>query len=90
MNKTKKLGIYSNELENGDKVFYFTYKDINDLDKNGNPKKKWVNVGKYSEGIREINAVNLRNEQINKMKHGEDISIVAKKKNASSSLFWID
>lgn len=80
MNKTKKLGIYSNELENGDKVFYFTYKDINDLDKNGNPKKKWVNVGKYSEGIREINAVNLRNEQINKMKHGEDISIVAKKK----------
>ena len=80
MNKTKKLGIYYNELENGDKVFYFTYKDINDLDKNGNPKKKWVNVGKYSEGIREINAVNLRNEQINKMKHGEDISIVAKKK----------
>ena len=80
MNKTKKLGIYSNELENGDKVFYFTYKDINDLDKNGNPKKKWVNVGKYSEGIREINAVNLRNEQINEMKHGEDISIVAKKK----------
>ena len=39
MNKTKKLGIYYNELENGDKVFYFTYKDINDLDKNGNPKK---------------------------------------------------
>lgn len=80
MIKTKKLGIYYNELENKDKVFYFTYKDINDLDKNAKPKKKWVNVGKYSEGIREIHAVNLRNEQINKMKHGEDISLVAKKK----------
>lgn len=80
MKKTRKTGVYYNELDNGDKVFYFTYKDINDLDINGNPKKKWVNVGKYSDGIRETNAVNLRIEQLSIMKHGEDISIVSKKK----------
>ena len=80
MKKTKKTGVYYNELDNGDKVFYFTYKDINDLDINGNPKKKWVNVGKFSDGIRETNAVNLRIEQLSIMKHGEDISIVSKKK----------
>lgn len=80
MKKTKKTGVYYNELDNGDKVFYFTYKDINDLDINGNPKKKWVNVGKFSDGIRESNAVNLRIEQLSIMKHGEDISIVSKKK----------
>jgi len=75
MVKTKKTGIYYNTLENGDKVFYFTFNDIND-----NRKKKWVKVGKYSDGIREINAFNLRAEQISKMKHGEDITVVANKK----------
>ena len=30
MIKTNKTGIYYNELENGDKAFYFNYKDIND------------------------------------------------------------
>ncbi len=75
MTKTKKTGVYYNTLANGDKAFYFTYNDIND----GN-KKKWVKVGKYSDGIREINAFNQRAEQISKMKHGEDITIVAQKK----------
>lgn len=83
MKKTKKTGVYYNELDNGDKVFYFTYKDINDLDINGNPKKKWVNVGKYSDGIRETNAVNLRIEQLSIMKHSEDISIISKKRKKS-------
>jgi integrase len=75
MIKTKKTGVYYNEIENKDKVYYFTYNDIND-----NKKKKWVKVGKYSEGIREINAFNLRNEQISKMKHGKDITVINTKK----------
>ena len=37
MIKTNKTGVYYNLLEDGDKVFYFTYNDIND-----NKKKKWV------------------------------------------------
>ena len=80
MVKTKRTGVYYNPLENGDKVFYFNYKDIKDLDKNGKQKLKWVKVGKYSDGMREINAFNLRAEQISKMQHGEDITIVAQKK----------
>ena len=80
MIKTSKTGVYYNSLENGDKVFYFTYKDINDLDKNSKPKKKWIKVGSFSEGIREQYALNLRNEQINKMKFGEDNPLVSKKK----------
>lgn len=75
MIKTKKTGVYYNETEDKDKVYYFTYNDIND-----NRKKKWVKVGKYSEGIREINAFNLRNEQISKMKHGKDITVITTKK----------
>ncbi|MEV9615760.1 tyrosine-type recombinase/integrase [Aliarcobacter butzleri] len=75
MTKTKKTGVYYNETEDKDKVYYFTYNDIKD-----NNKKKWVKVGKHSEGIREINAFNLRNEQISKMKHGEDITVIAIKK----------
>lgn len=75
MIKTKKTGVYYNETEDKDKVYYFTYNDKND-----NNKKKWVKVGKHSEGIREINAFNLRNEQISKMKHGEDITVIAAKK----------
>ena len=75
MIKTKKTGVYYNEIEDKDKVYYFTYNDIND-----SKKKKWVKVGKYSEGIREINAFNLRNEQISKMKHGKDITVITTKK----------
>lgn len=75
MIKTKKTGVYYNSLNDNDKVFYFTYNDIND-----NKKKKWVKVGKYSDGIREINAFNLRAEQISKMKHGKDITVIANKK----------
>ena len=75
MIKTKKTGVYYNDLENGDKSFYFNYRDIND-----NKKLKWTHVGKYSEGIREINAFNLRAEQLSKMKHGKDITVIANKK----------
>ena len=83
MTKSQKYtGVYYNELENKDKVFYFNYKDKND-----NNKLKWVKVGKYSEGIREINAVNLRNEQISKMKHGEDITVIANKKKVNITTY---
>ncbi len=75
MIKAKKTGVYYNLLEDNDKVFYFTYNDIND-----NKKKKWVKVGKYSDGIREINAFNLRAEQLSEMKHGRDITVIANKK----------
>ena len=80
MIKTSKIGVYYNPLENGDKAFYFTYKNINNVDKNGKAKKEWVNVGKFSEGIREQNAFQLRSEQINKMRFGEDITLISKKK----------
>ena len=80
MIKTKKTGVYYNVLENNDKVFYFNYKDTNDLTEKGNAKLKWVKVGKYSEGIREANAVEKRAEQLTKMKHGKDIRAVANKK----------
>ena len=59
MIKTSKIGVYYNPLENGDKAFYFTYKNINNVDKNGKAKKEWVNVGKFSEGIREQNAFQI-------------------------------
>lgn len=73
MIKSKKYtGVYYNELDNNDKAYYFTYKD--------DGKKKWVNVGKHSEGMRENTAFTLRSEQLSKMKHGKDITVVAKKK----------
>ena len=75
MIKTKKTGVYYNETEDKDKVYYFTYNDITD-----NKKKKWVKVGKHSEGIREINAFNLRNEQLSEMRNGKDITVIAIKK----------
>jgi len=96
MIKTKKTGVYYNEVKhlscNGkgcsdctkgiDKVFYFTYNDIRD-----NRKKKWVKVGKYSDGIREINAFNFRAEQLSKMQHGKDITVIAIKKKKEIVVF---
>jgi len=73
--KSSKTGVYYKILQDKDKAFFFTYKDKND-----NNKKKWVKVGNYSDGIREINAFNLRAEQLSKMKHGEDITVIANKK----------
>jgi len=82
MIKTKKTGVYYNLLDDGDKAFYFTYNDIND-----NKKKKWVKVGKYTEGIREATAFELRNEQLSLMKHGEDITLIATKKKKELTTF---
>lgn len=77
MIKTSNVGVYFREcLTNGkrDKAFYFTFKDI------ATNKKVWVKVGKYSEGIRENATVTLRSEAISKNRHGEDITVQAKKK----------
>ncbi|MDX9744020.1 MAG: site-specific integrase [Arcobacteraceae bacterium] len=82
MTKTNKTGVYYNLLEDGDKVFYFTYADIND-----NKKKKWVKVGNYSNGMREATAFTLRAEQISKMTHGEDITVIANKKKVNILTF---
>ena len=75
--KTSNVGVYySNCITNGkkDKTYYFTFKDI------ATNKKVWVKVGKYSEGIRENSTVTLRSEAITKNRHGEDITVQAKKK----------
>lgn len=73
MIKSKKyIGVYYNELDKNDKAYYFTYKD--------GGKKIWINIGKHSEGMRENTAFTLRSEQISKMKHGNDITVVSKKK----------
>jgi integrase len=76
MIKSKKYtGVYYNELENKDKVYYFNYKDKND-----NNKLRWIKVGKESEGYTQDIANTLRNEQLSKMNHGEDITKIANKK----------
>ena len=77
MTKTSNVGVYLRECitdDKPDKTFYFTFKDI------ATNKKVWVKVGKYSEGIRENVTVTLRNEAISKNRHGEDITVQAKKK----------
>ncbi|QNM88951.1 tyrosine-type recombinase/integrase [Aliarcobacter cryaerophilus] len=77
MIKTSNIGVYFRECltnDKKDKTFYFTFKDI------ATNKKVWVKVGKYSEGIRENATVTLRNEAISKNRHGEDITVQAKKK----------
>ena len=71
--KTSKTGVYYTVAKDGDKIFYFSYKDQEN-------KKHWVKVGSYKDGFRIANAVELRNEQIAKMKHGKDIRAVAQKK----------
>lgn len=76
MIKSKKYtGVYYNLLEDGDKVFYFNYKDKND-----NNKLKWVKVGKESDKYTQDITKTLRDEQLSKMNHGEDITKVANKK----------
>mgnify|MGYP003521382174 FL=1 len=71
----KYSGVYYNQLENKDKVFYF-----NDKDKNDNNKLKWVKVGKESDGYSQDITKTLRDEQLSQMNHGKDITKVANKK----------
>ncbi|MAD41135.1 MAG: hypothetical protein CL623_01940 [Arcobacter sp.] len=84
--KSKKFtGVYSqNIITNGrkDVMFYFNFKDKNDLNIKGLPKLRWIKVGKKSEGISLEIANRQRNSQISEMNNGKDITLVSiKKKN---------
>ena len=70
----KQTGVYYRELENGDRVFEFTYKDINGV-------KKWVKVGLASQKINEAYANRKRIETISKIKlDGDEPDFIKKRK----------
>ena len=73
--KSKKYtGVYYRELENGDRVFEFTYKDLEG-------KKKWIKVGLSSHNINESFANRKRIETINKLKlDGDEPDFIKKRK----------
>jgi len=73
--KSKKYtGVYYRELVNGDRVFEFTYKDIEG-------KKKWLKVGLQSQNINEAYANRKRVETINKLKlDGDEPDFIKKRK----------
>ena len=73
--KSKKYtGVYYRELEDGDKVFEFTYKTTDG-------KKKWVKVGLQSHNINEAYANRKRIETINQLKlDGDEPDFIKKRK----------
>lgn len=62
-------GVYYNPLQNGDKTFYISYKELSG-------KKIWLKIGKESDGIRENYCYNKRAEIINQIRLGEIPTIV--------------
>ena len=71
--KSKKyIGVYYETLQNDDKAYYITYKE--------NDKKRWLKIGLHSEGIREQLCHQKRNDITSKMRLGEDLPEVAKRK----------
>ena len=72
----KYTGVYYQELINGDKSYYITYKH--------NKKDIWKKIGLYSEGIREAYCSQKRNEIVSKIRLGEDLPHVANKNNFTS------
>lgn len=66
-------GVYFEELQNNDKSYYITYKDENN-------KKKWLKIGKHSEGIRENYCNQKRNEYVTKIRLGEAVMHKAAKR----------
>jgi integrase len=58
-------GVHYNLLQNGDKTFYITYKDIE------SNKKLWLKIGKASQGITEPYCVKKRNELLQQIRVGE-------------------
>ena len=72
----KYTGVYYQELTNGDKSYYITYKH--------NKKDIWKKIGLYSEGIREAYCSQKRNEIVSKIRLGEDLPHVANKNNFTS------
>lgn len=73
------IGIYIQELQNGDKSYYITYKE--------NKKDVWKKIGRHSEGIREAYCNEKRNEIITKMRLGEDLPYIAVK---NTSITFLD
>lgn len=73
--KSKKyVGVYYRDLANNDRVFEFTYKDINGI-------KKWVKVGLASHNINEAYANRKRIETISKIKlDGDEPDFIKKRK----------
>lgn len=73
--KSKKYtGVYYRDMANGDRVFEFTYKDLEG-------KKKWIKVGKESHNINEAYANRKRIETINKLKlDGDEPDFIKKRK----------
>ncbi|MEA2091626.1 MAG: site-specific integrase [Campylobacterota bacterium] len=76
MIKSKKFtGIYYNELKNGDRTYYITYKD-------SNKKMQRVKIGAHSAGIREAYCKQKRDEILNKQRLGEEPpAVTSRKKN---------
>ena len=72
----KYTGVYYQELINGDKSYYITYKH--------NKKDIWKKIGLYSEGIREAYCSQKRNEIVTKIRLGEDLPHVASHNNFKS------
>lgn len=90
--KSKKYtGVYYRELEDGDRVFEFTYKDLEG-------KKKWIKVGLASHNINESFANRKRIETINKLKlDGDEPDFIKKRKpvkkislNAVANKYFVD
>jgi len=73
--KSKKYtGVYYRELEDGDRVFEFTYKNLDG-------KKKWIKVGLRSHNINESFANRKRIETINTIKlDGDEPEFIKKRK----------
>lgn len=72
--KSKKyVGVYYRDLEDRDRVFEFTYKDLEG-------KKKWIKVGLASHNINEAYANRKRVETVNKMKlDGDEPDFIKKR-----------
>lgn len=71
-------GVYFQELQNGDKSYYITYKENN--------KDVWKKVGLHSEGIREAYCFQKRNEITSKIRLGENLPHFAVKKESQTFL----
>ena len=71
-------GVYFQELQNGDKSYYITYKE--------NKKDVWKKIGLHSEGIREAYCFQKRNEITSKIRLGEELPHIAVRKETQTLL----
>lgn len=77
MNKSNKYtGVYFNELQNGDKAYYITYKD-------SDAKMKRIKVGLHSGGVREAFCKIKRDEILNNQRLGEEPPSIAIRKKST-------